>query len=97
MEIDTDQGYKTPSKNKTDFINIIKFLLEPAKSILREEIHLIDYEVFYSAFVSDKKHSQSHFRVVTYLENKLELVELIRDDAVIEAVFKDVMSILREI
>jgi 3-dehydroquinate synthase len=90
-------GQSSNSKNKTNFINIIKFLLEPAKSILREEIQLIDYELFYSAFESDKKHSQSHFRVVTYSDHKLKLVDLKRDGAVIEGVFKDVMSILREI
>jgi hypothetical protein len=94
--VEIQLGQSFDSKHKSDFINSIEFLLQPAKSILREEIQLIDYEVFYSAFVSDKKHSQTHFRIVTYLNHKLELVELMKNDAIVGRVFQDLMSILRE-
>ena len=36
MEIDTDQGYKTPSKNKTDFI-LLKDKKIIQKTIIKEK------------------------------------------------------------
>jgi 3-dehydroquinate synthase len=95
--VEIQLGQDSNSKNRNDFINNIKMLLEPARSILREEIQLINYKVFYSAFVSDKKHSQSHFRIVTYMDHELKLIELAKNDVIIERVFENLISILRGI
>ena len=95
--VEMQLGHYHDSKNKSKFINLIKVLLKPAYSILQEETTLINYDLFHSAFVSDKKHTQAHFRIVTFLAGKLELAEFDRDEAIVKSIYEDLMSILREI
>lgn len=95
--VEMQLGQHQDSKNGSEFINAIKLLLKPAKSMLQKETKLINYDFFLSAFISDKKHTQEHFRIVTFSTGKLELVEFDKDEAIVKSIYEDLLSILREI
>ena len=95
--VEMQLGQHHDDKSSSEFISTIKFLLGPAKSILEKEVTLINYEFFNSAFVSDKKHTQSHFRIVTLMADKLELTEFNLDEAIVKNIFDDLVSVLKEI